>query len=153
MTGNIIKVVSVIILIICALIGLKYSFTEYDKGITEYNKANAEYNKALIESAKSQTTEQFKSQSPTTGKIDKVALFDCKSVFVENTIVGTEECLLDIVTNNSDTITVSIAHEENTFKYHDSEISIGDTIEYRVNATFRLDAIDSINGVVVEHEE
>ena len=143
MTGNIIRAVIVITLSICCVIGVPYLLKVSLNG----------YNETVNELIGSQTTEQFESQSPTTGKIDKVALFDCKTVFVENTIDGTEECLLDIVTNNSDTITVSIAHEENTFKYHDSEISIGDTIEYRVNAAFRLDAIDSINGVAVEHEE
>lgn len=143
MTGNIIRVVIVITLSICCVIGVPYLLVV---SLTEYNKT-------VNELTGSQTTEQFESQHPTTGEIDEITLFNCKTVFVKNATDPTEECRLDIVTNNSDTLTVNIVHEEDTFKYHGSKISIGDTIEYRVNAAFRLDAIDSINGVAVEHEE
>lgn len=149
---NTLKIAGAIAFIICGLIGFKYALIGFDK--------------AFIESIESQATEQFESQHPTTGKIEEVALFGCKKVFVENTTDGTEECQLDIVTNNSDTITVSINHEEDVFKYHNTEISVGDTIEYRVDTfdrtkirfhqyqpAFRPDTIDSINGVAVEHEE
>lgn len=147
---NTLMVVGHIAFIICGVIALKYILPEYDK--------------ILIESSESRAAEQFESQSPTAGKIDEVALFGCKTVFVENTTDGTEKCLLNIVTNSSDTITVRIIREEDAFKYHDSEISIGDTIEYRVDTTDRSkrrfhqptyypDTIDSINGVAVKHKE
>lgn len=147
---NTLIVVGHIAFIICGVIALKYVIPEFDN--------------VFIESAESKATEQFESQHPTTGEIDKITLFSCKTVFVKNATDSTEECQLDIVTNNSDTITVSINHEEDAFKYHDAEISVGDTIEYRVDKTdrskrrmhqpaFRPDTIDSINGVAVKHEE
>lgn len=147
---NTLKIAGTIAFIICGVIAFRYVLPEFDK--------------VFIESAESQATEQFESQHPTTGEIDKITLFSCKTVFVKNETDSTEKCLLDIVTNDSDTITVRIIREEDTFKYHDSEISVGDTIEFRVDKTdrskrrmhqpaFRPDTIDSINGVAVKHEE
>lgn len=143
-------VAGTIAFIIYGVIGIKYVIPKFDE--------------ALIESAESGATEQFESQHPTTGKINEIALFGCKTVFVKNTTDSTEECLLDIVTNNNDSLTVSIIHEEDAFKYHNAEISVGDTIEYRVDnidrskgrfyqPAIRPDIIDSINGVAVKHEE
>lgn len=147
---NSLKIAGTIAFIICGVIALRYVIPELDK--------------AFIESVESQAAEQFETQHPTTGEIDEITLFNCKTVFVKNETDSTEECRLNIVSNNSDTITVSIIREEDVFKYHDSEISVGDTIEYRVDKTdrskirfhqptFRPDTIDSINGVAVEHEE
>lgn len=147
---NTFKVVGTIAFIICGVIALRYILPEYDK--------------VLIESSESRAAEQFETQKPTTGKINEITLLRCKTVFVENTADGTEECRLNIVTNSSDTITVSIIHEDGAFKYHNAEISVGDTIEYRVDTTDRLkrrfhqptfypDTIDSINGVTVKHKE
>lgn len=147
---NILKIAGTIAFIICGVIALRYVIPEFDN--------------TLIESSESRAAEQFESQHPTTGEIDKITLFNCKTVFVKNETDSTEECRLNIVTNNSDTITVSIIREEDAFKYHDSEISVGDMIEYRVDTTDRSkrrfhqptyypDTIDSINGVAVKHKE
>lgn len=147
---NILKIAGTIAFIICGVIALRYVIPEFDN--------------TLIESSESRAAEQFESQHPTTGEIDEITLFSCKTVFVKNETDSTEKCLLDIVTSNSDSITVRIIREENGFKYHDAEISVGDTIEYRVDKTdrskrrfhqpaFRPDTIDSINGVAVNHKE
>lgn len=147
---NTLKVIGTIACIIYAVIFFKYLLPEFDK--------------SLIESAESEAVEQFESQQPSTGEINKLTLFSCKTIFVKNTTDSTEECRLNIKTSNSGTITVSIIHEEDVFKYHNAEISIGDTIEYRVDnidrsrrrfhqPAFRPDTIDSINGIAVKHKE
>lgn len=147
---NALKVIGAIACIIYAVIFFKYLLPGFDK--------------ALIESAESEAVEQFESQQPSTGEINKLTLFNCKTIFVKNTTDSTEECRLGIKTSNSGTLNVSIIHEDDTFKYHNAEISIGDTIEYRVDIidrsrrrfhqpAFRPDTIDSINGIAVKHEE
>ena len=147
---NTLKVIGTIACIIYAVIFFKYLLPEFDK--------------ALIESAESEAVEQFESQHPTTGKINEIALFRCKTVFTKNTTDSTEECRLGIKTSNSITLTVSVTHEDDVFKYHNAEISVGDTIEYRIDnidrsrrrfhqPAFRPDTIDSINGVAVNHKE
>lgn len=147
---NSLKVVGHIAFIICGVIALRYIIPEFDS--------------VLIESSETRAAEQFESQQPTTGEINKITLFSCKTIFVKNTTDSTEKCLLDIVTDGSDTITVSIIHEDHTFKYHNAEISVGDTIEYRVDniertkgrfhqPAFRPDTIDAINGVAVKQKE
>lgn len=147
---NTLKVIGTIACIIYAVIFFKYLLPEFDK--------------SLIESAESEAVEQFESQQPSTGEINKLTLFSCKTIFVKNTTDSTEECRLGIKTSNSITITVSVIHEDDAFKYHNAEISVGDTIEYRVDnidrsrrrfhqPAFRPDTIDSINGVAVKHKE